>query len=74
MTQRYRRSDPLAEIDSSQHEEIRKYKWLESEKAGKDIGWERARREWLAKHFPSWKQNRWQQALNEAMQIKTGLN
>jgi hypothetical protein len=27
--------------------EINKYKWLESEKAGSDIGFERASREWI---------------------------
>ena len=27
--------------------EINKYKWLESEKAGSDIGFERAAREWI---------------------------
>ena len=28
-------------------EEINRYKWLESEKAGYDIGFERASREWI---------------------------
>ena len=28
-------------------DEINKYKWLESEKAGSDIGFERASREWI---------------------------
>lgn len=30
--------------------EINKYKWLESEKAGSDIGFERASREWINFH------------------------
>ena len=74
MTQRYRNQDPLAEIDRSQHEEIKKYKWIESEKLGKDIGWEQARQEWLAKHFPAWKQDRWQRALRESRRAEPGLN
>ncbi|MDE2027960.1 MAG: hypothetical protein KGK03_07350 [Candidatus Omnitrophica bacterium] len=28
-------------------EEINKHKWIESEKCGKDIGFERASREWI---------------------------
>jgi hypothetical protein len=37
-----------------QREEILKYKWIESEKAGRDIGIEAAIREWLQKHFTLW--------------------
>ncbi|MEI6085009.1 MAG: hypothetical protein WCS70_11995 [Verrucomicrobiota bacterium] len=66
MTLRHKIKDPLAEINRSQQEEIKRYKWIESEKLGKDIGWDRARQEWLAKHFPAWKQDRWQRALQEA--------
>jgi hypothetical protein len=32
--------DPIAEIIQSQQKEIGKYKWIESEKVGRDIGWE----------------------------------
>jgi hypothetical protein len=74
MTRRYRKHDPLAEIIRSQQEEIQKYKWIESEKAGYDIGWERATREWLQKHFPDWKRHRWQQAIAEALGKQAGLN
>jgi hypothetical protein len=31
-------------------EEILKHKWYESEKAGHDIGWERAAVDWLVRH------------------------
>ena len=34
--------------------EILKYKWIESEKAGYDIGIERAIRDWLQKHYSKW--------------------
>lgn len=30
--------------------EINNYKWIESEKAGKDIGFEKASREWMNKY------------------------
>jgi hypothetical protein len=70
MTQRTRKHDPLAEIVRSQHEEIKKYKWIESEKQGRDIGWERAAREWMQKYFPDWKRHRWESAIDEAMQAQ----
>ena len=75
MTQRTRKISPLAEIIRSQLEEINKYKWIESEKTGKDIGMERATREWMAKYFPQWKQYRWKKALAEALETtKVSLN
>ena len=69
MTQRSRKQDPLVEIVRSQREEITKYKWIESEKAGNDIGWERATREWMAQYFPDWKQYRWKRAVQEALEL-----
>ncbi|MBM3858345.1 MAG: hypothetical protein FJ395_01695 [Verrucomicrobia bacterium] len=75
MTLQKRKRNPLAEIVRSQLEEINKYKWIESEKFGRDIGMERAAREWMAKHFPDWKQYRWKQAIAEALrQTDVGLN
>ena len=74
MTLNRRYQDPLAEFDRSTAEEIKKYNWIESEKVGKDIGWERARQEWLQKHFPAWKRQRWQNAIAEAMQSDASLN
>lgn len=67
MTQRSRRQDPLVEMNRSQLEEIKKYKWIESEKAGRDIGWERAQREWFQKHFPKWKRANWERAVQDAI-------
>jgi hypothetical protein len=37
-----------------EREEILKLKWIESEKAGADIGWERAIQIWTDKHRRSW--------------------
>ena len=38
----------------AQREEIMKHKWFESEKAGCDIGFERALTDWLIKHRSQW--------------------
>ena len=38
--------------------EILKHKWIESEKAGKDIGFERALLDWIVKHRSSWRERR----------------
>jgi hypothetical protein len=74
MTQRSRKPDPLVDIVRSQREEIKRYKWIESEKAGSDIGWERATREWMQKYFPEWKQYRWKRAVAEALDTGSSLN
>lgn len=36
-------------------DEILKYKWIESEKMGKDIGLDKAWLQWEAKHYKKWK-------------------
>ena len=38
--------------------EILKHKWIESEKAGKDIGFERALLDWIVKHRSNWRERR----------------
>ena len=70
MTQRIQTTDPLAEIVASQHHEIDTYKWIESEKAGRDIGWERAAHEWSHKHFPEWKRHVWNRAVQLALRAE----
>lgn len=42
----------------AEREEILKYKWLESEKAGYDIGFERALLDWIRKYRDNWRANR----------------
>lgn len=42
----------------AEREEILKHKWLESEKAGYDIGFERALTDWIIKHRAKWRKNR----------------
>ena len=38
-----------------ERDEILKHKWLESEKAGKDIGWEKALMDWILYHRAAWR-------------------
>jgi hypothetical protein len=42
----------------AEREEILRHKWLESEKAGHDIGFERALLDWIVKHRANWRKNR----------------
>jgi hypothetical protein len=45
--------------------EILKHKWLESEKAGKDIGFEKALLDWIVKHRSNWRERRRKEARTE---------
>ena len=45
--------------------EILKHKWIESEKAGKDIGFERALLDWIVKHRSNWRDRRRKEAHTE---------
>lgn len=45
--------------------EILKHKWIESEKAGKDIGFERALLDWIVKHRSNWRERRRKEARAE---------
>lgn len=38
--------------------EILKHKWIESEKAGHDIGFERALTDWIIRHRSKWRKSR----------------
>jgi hypothetical protein len=38
----------------AEREEVLKHKWIESEKAGHDIGLERAMTDWILKHRSQW--------------------
>lgn len=42
----------------AEREEILRHKWLESEKAGYDIGFERALLDWIVKHRSTWRKQR----------------
>jgi hypothetical protein len=42
----------------AEREEILKHKWIESEKAGYDIGFERALTDWIVRHRSKWRKGR----------------
>jgi hypothetical protein len=42
----------------AEREEILKHKWIESEKAGHDIGFEKALLDWIVKHRSAWRDKR----------------
>ncbi len=41
-----------------EREEILKHKWIESEKAGHDVGFEQALTGWILKHRSKWRKSR----------------
>lgn len=45
----------------AEREEILKHKWIESEKAGKDVGFEKALLDWIRNHRDEWKNVRRQE-------------
>ena len=42
----------------AERDEILRHKWIESEKAGYDIGFERALLDWIRNHRDTWKEKR----------------
>ena len=42
----------------AEREEILRHKWIESEKAGTDIGFEKALLDWIVKHRAEWRSSR----------------
>ena len=42
----------------AEREEILRHKWIESEKAGSDIGFELALTDWIVKHRSKWRKAR----------------
>jgi hypothetical protein len=42
----------------AEREEVLKHKWIESEKLGHDIGFERALTDWIIKHRTAWRKAR----------------
>jgi len=42
----------------AEREEILKHKWIESEKAGSDVGFEKALLDWIRNHRDDWKIHR----------------
>jgi hypothetical protein len=52
------RNSSLYREFQAEREEILKHKWIESEKAGRDIGFEQALTDWIVKHRSKWRKNR----------------
>jgi len=52
------RNSTLYKEFQAEREEIMKHKWIESEKAGYDIGFERALTDWIIKHRSKWRKGR----------------
>jgi len=52
------KSSSLYREFQAEREEILKHKWIESEKAGYDIGFERALTDWIMKHRSKWRKAR----------------
>jgi hypothetical protein len=50
----------------AEREEILKHKWLESERLGYDVGFERALLDWIRKHREGWRAARRQQLGHQA--------
>ena len=50
----------------AEREEILKHKWIESEKAGSDIGFEKALLDWILKHRSNWRDKRNKEVLTQA--------
>ena len=42
----------------AERDEILKHKWIESEKAGRDVGFEKALLDWIRNHRDDWKNGR----------------
>ncbi len=42
----------------AEREEILKHKWIESEKAGHDIGFDKALVDWMVNHRQAWRKSR----------------
>jgi hypothetical protein len=49
----------------AEREEILKHKWIESEKAGSDIGFEKALLDWIVKYRSSWRNKRMKESRAE---------
>lgn len=57
-TDSYFRNSALYKEFLAEREEILKHKWIESEKAGYDIGFEKALLDWIVKYRSRWREDR----------------
>ncbi len=52
------RTEDLYSAFLAERDEIMRHKWIESERLGHDIGFERALAEWTHLHRPTWRAKR----------------
>lgn len=52
------RNSSLYREFQAERDEILRHKWIESEKAGHDIGFERALTDWIVRHRSKWRRSR----------------
>jgi len=50
-------SEAFTEFEA-QLDEIRRHKWIESQRSGEDIGFERALTEWVCTHGQDWRDSK----------------
>ena len=55
---RFAKNSVLYKEFLAEREEVLKHKWIESEKAGSDIGFEKALTDWILKYRSSWRNKR----------------
>lgn len=51
------RKSSLYKAFQAEQDEILRHKWLESEKAGRDIGFENALTDWIVRHRTGWRKH-----------------
>ena len=59
---RFVRNSVLYKEFLAERAEVLKHKWIESEKAGRDIGFEKALLDWIVKHRSNWRERRRKEA------------
>ena len=60
------KSSSLYREFQAEREEILRHKWLESEKAGYDIGFERALTDWILRHRSKWRRARQEERVSQS--------
>ena len=62
---RFVRNSVLYKEFLAERAEVLKHKWIESEKAGRDIGFEKALLDWIVKYRSNWRERRRKEARTE---------
>jgi hypothetical protein len=66
------RNSTLYQEFLAERDEILKHKWIESEKAGYDIGFERALADWIINHRAAWR--RWRRSVRQGLAVASPEN